>query len=158
MSDSNAADLLARLASADRAEQRRACDEAAQRIRAEPGVRDALRELLRDPRPLARFAAAFVLFHAERPTLRLLPALLDSLELADVPCPEPGPGQVLVHLHATGVNFSDTERRREVYKNLDAGVNLIGPECAVPLQTTIENLKEIPRAIKAWHREHTTHN
>src|SRR5258706_14371373 len=83
MSDSSAADLLARLASADRAEQRRACDEAALRIRTEPGVRDALRELLRDPRPLARFAAAFVLFHAERPTLRLLPALLDSLELPD---------------------------------------------------------------------------
>src|SRR4029453_11470141 len=33
------------------------------------------------------------------------------------------------------------EVRREVYKNLDAGVPLVGPECAVPLQTTIENLK-----------------
>jgi HEAT repeat protein len=83
MSDSSAAELLARLASAERAEQRRACDEAALRVRSEPGLRDALRELLRDPRPLARFAAAFVLFHAERPSLRLLPALLDSLELAD---------------------------------------------------------------------------
>lgn len=84
MSDSSpATDLLARLASADRAEQRRACDEAALRLRDEPGLRDALRERLRDPRPLARFAAVFVLFHAERPTLRLLPALLDSLELAD---------------------------------------------------------------------------
>jgi HEAT repeat protein len=81
MSDSSA--LLARLGSNDRAEQRRACDEAAERVRAEPGLRDQLRELLADPRPLARFAAAFVLFHAERPTLRLLPALLESLELAD---------------------------------------------------------------------------
>jgi len=42
----------------------------------------------------------------------------EVLELADVPRPEPGPGQVLVRLHATGVNFSDTERRRGVYKNL----------------------------------------
>jgi len=84
MSDSNgAADLLARLASADRVEQRLACDEAARRVTKEPGLRDALRELLRDPRPLARFGAAFVLFHAERPGLRLLPALLESLELAD---------------------------------------------------------------------------
>src|SRR5436305_2815955 len=41
----------------------------------------------------------------------------EVLELADVPRPEPGPGQVLVQLHATGVNFSDTERRRGVYKN-----------------------------------------
>ena len=29
--------------------------------------------------------------------------------------PEPGPGEVLVRLHAVGVNFSDTERRRGVY-------------------------------------------
>src|SRR4051794_40867997 len=42
----------------------------------------------------------------------------EVLELADVPLPEPGPHQVLVHLHATGVNFSDTERRRALYKNL----------------------------------------
>ena len=44
--------------------------------------------------------------------------------------------------------------RQEVYKNLDAGVNLVGPECAVPLQTSIENLKEIPRAVRDWHAEH----
>ncbi|MFI5315875.1 MAG: hypothetical protein ACHQ6T_09245 [Myxococcota bacterium] len=75
--------LLDRLGSADRAEQRRACDEAAARIGSEPGLRDALRELLRSEKPLARFGAAFVLFHAERPTLRLLPALLEALELAD---------------------------------------------------------------------------
>lgn len=46
------------------------------------------------------------------------------------------------------------EVRAEVYKNLDAGVNLIGPECAIPLQTPLENLKEIPRAVVDWHREH----
>jgi len=44
--------------------------------------------------------------------------------------------------------------RQEVYKNLDAGVNLVGPECAIPLQTSIENLKEIPRAVRDWHAEH----
>lgn len=44
--------------------------------------------------------------------------------------------------------------RREVYANLDAGIHMVGPECAIPLQTTIENLKEIPRAVKDWHREH----
>jgi len=47
------------------------------------------------------------------------------------------------------------EVRQEVYRNLDAGVDLIGPECAIPLQTAIENLKEIPRAVQDWHREHT---
>jgi NADPH:quinone reductase len=39
----------------------------------------------------------------------------EVLELGEVPVPEPGPGQVLVRLHATGVNFSETERRRAVF-------------------------------------------
>ena len=42
----------------------------------------------------------------------------EVLELVEVPVPEPGPGQVLVRLQATGVNFSDTERRRGVYATL----------------------------------------
>jgi NADPH2:quinone reductase len=42
----------------------------------------------------------------------------DVLRITEVPRPEPGPGQVLVRLHRTGVNFSDTERRRGVYANL----------------------------------------
>jgi [methyl-Co(III) methanol-specific corrinoid protein]:coenzyme M methyltransferase len=45
------------------------------------------------------------------------------------------------------------EVRREVYKNLEAGIPLIAPECAVPLQTPIENLKQIPKAVAQWHRE-----
>jgi [methyl-Co(III) methanol-specific corrinoid protein]:coenzyme M methyltransferase len=42
------------------------------------------------------------------------------------------------------------EVAQEVYKNLEAGVRLIGPECAIPLQTPIENLKEIPKAVRRW--------
>lgn len=53
---------------------------------------------------------------------------------------------------------SPEDVRREVYANLDAGVQLVGPECAIPLQTTIENLKEIPLAVKDWHREHAQRN
>ena len=41
----------------------------------------------------------------------------------------------------------------EDLKNLEAGVPLIGPECAIPLQTTIENLQEIPKTVKEWHRK-----
>jgi [methyl-Co(III) methanol-specific corrinoid protein]:coenzyme M methyltransferase len=48
--------------------------------------------------------------------------------------------------------------REEVYKNLDVGVQLVGPECAIPLQTSIENLKEIPRALCDWHKEHAATN
>ena len=44
--------------------------------------------------------------------------------------------------------------KAEVVKNLEAGVPLIGPECAIPLQTTIENLQAIPEAIQEWHRTH----
>ena len=41
----------------------------------------------------------------------------------------------------------------EVTRNLEAGVQLIGPECAIPLQTSIDNLKEINRTVRDWHRE-----
>jgi NADPH2:quinone reductase len=40
----------------------------------------------------------------------------DVLQLQDVPNPSPGSGQILVRLHRIGVNFSDTERRRGVYR------------------------------------------
>jgi NADPH2:quinone reductase len=39
----------------------------------------------------------------------------EVLTLDSAPVPRPGPGEVLVRLHAIGVNFSDTERRRGVY-------------------------------------------
>jgi len=43
--------------------------------------------------------------------------------------------------------------RAEVIRNLDAHVPLIAPECAIPLQTSIENLQEIAHTVKDWHRE-----
>ena len=42
----------------------------------------------------------------------------------------------------------------EVRKNLDAGIKLVGPECAIPLQTPLENLKAIPAAVADWSRQH----
>ncbi|MEX2205081.1 MAG: hypothetical protein WEF50_02530 [Myxococcota bacterium] len=75
--------LLSRLGSTDRTTLRAACDEALECLGTEAGLRDALRTLLRSENALARFAAVWVLFQAERPTLRLLPALLLSLELPD---------------------------------------------------------------------------
>jgi NADPH2:quinone reductase len=39
----------------------------------------------------------------------------DVLTLGSTEIPRPGPGEVLVRLHAIGVNFSDTERRRGAY-------------------------------------------
>ncbi len=43
--------------------------------------------------------------------------------------------------------------REEVFKNLEAGVQLVAPECAIPLQTSIENLLAIPKAVHDWHAE-----
>ena len=45
------------------------------------------------------------------------------------------------------------EVRKEVYACMDAGVNMIAPECAVPLSTKLENLLEIPRAVKSWYEK-----
>jgi [methyl-Co(III) methanol-specific corrinoid protein]:coenzyme M methyltransferase len=50
------------------------------------------------------------------------------------------------------------EVTREVWRNLDAGVQLVGPECAIPLQTAIENLKAIPQAVRDWRPAHATAN
>jgi [methyl-Co(III) methanol-specific corrinoid protein]:coenzyme M methyltransferase len=50
------------------------------------------------------------------------------------------------------------EVRAEVVKNLEAGVQLVGPECAIPLQTAIENLKEIPAAVRQWHGDRASLN
>ncbi|MDP6056161.1 MAG: MtaA/CmuA family methyltransferase [Dehalococcoidia bacterium] len=45
------------------------------------------------------------------------------------------------------------EVRAEVNAALDAGVQLIAPECAIPLKTKLENLMEIPVAIEDWFAE-----
>ena len=40
--------------------------------------------------------------------------------------------------------------RKEVEYAINCGVGIIGPECAVPLNTPLENLKEIERAVKSY--------
>ena len=32
---------------------------------------------------------------------------------------------------------------------IESGVNIIGPECAIPLETPLENLKAISEAVRA---------
>ena len=41
----------------------------------------------------------------------------EVLKLADLPIPEPGPGQVLIRVEATGVNFIEIYFRKGVYKS-----------------------------------------
>src|SRR5580692_2946564 len=40
----------------------------------------------------------------------------EVLQLAELPIPEPGPGQVLIRVEATGVNFIEIDFRKGVYK------------------------------------------
>lgn len=75
--------LLERLGASDVRTQRSAHDEAIRRLPGDRALRTALLDVLRGGAPRARFAAAAVLFRAERPDLRLLPALLGALELDD---------------------------------------------------------------------------
>jgi MtaA/CmuA family methyltransferase len=42
------------------------------------------------------------------------------------------------------------EVKAEVIANLEAGVHMVGPECACPLQTPLENLRAIPEAVAEW--------
>ena len=44
--------------------------------------------------------------------------------------------------------------RSEVYRALDAGVQMVAPECAIPLKTKLQNLLEMPRAVEDWAAEH----
>ena len=46
--------------------------------------------------------------------------------------------------------------RREVFACMDAGVNMIAPECAVPLSAKLDNVLEIPRAVHDWYTEDRT--
>ena len=46
------------------------------------------------------------------------PGPAETLELADIPEPEPGPGEVLVQLHTTGVNPSDVKKRAGAFPDL----------------------------------------
>ncbi|MCC6222051.1 MAG: MtaA/CmuA family methyltransferase [Thermoleophilia bacterium] len=39
----------------------------------------------------------------------------------------------------------------EVAACLEAGVQMVGPECAIPLQTSIENLRAIRATVDDWH-------
>jgi [methyl-Co(III) methanol-specific corrinoid protein]:coenzyme M methyltransferase len=46
-----------------------------------------------------------------------------------------------------------TAVRREVWAALDAGLTMIGPECALPLACPLENLQAIPATIRQWRAE-----
>ncbi|RKH21203.1 quinone oxidoreductase [Corallococcus sp. CA047B] len=54
----------------------------------------------------------------------------EVLRWEDVPAPTPGPGEVLLRVHAAGVNFADTERRRGLYDAQAPLPRILGSEAA----------------------------
>jgi NADPH2:quinone reductase len=54
----------------------------------------------------------------------------EVLRLEEVPEPEPGPGEILLRVHAVGVNFADTERRRGLYDAKVPLPRILGSEAA----------------------------
>ncbi|RKG87133.1 quinone oxidoreductase family protein [Corallococcus terminator] len=54
----------------------------------------------------------------------------EVLRWEDVPEPTPGPGEVLLRVHAAGVNFADTERRRGLYDAQAPLPRILGSEAA----------------------------
>ncbi len=54
----------------------------------------------------------------------------EVLEAVEVPTPTPGPGQLLVRIHAIGVNFADTLMRADRYAMTPALPAILGSEAA----------------------------
>ena len=67
----------------------------------------------------------------------------DAMHLVDVAVPEPGPGQALVRIAASGVNFIDVYFRRGLYK-ADAPITL-GSEGAGVVEAVGPGVREVRR-------------
>ena len=70
-----------------------------------------------------------------------IPGGPESLQLVDVPVPQPGPGQALVRIAASGVNFIDIYFRTGLYK-ADAPIAL-GSEGAGTVEAVGEGVTEV---------------
>lgn len=58
------------------------------------------------------------------------PGGVDSLEVVDLPTPEPGPGEVLVRVTAAGVNRADLLQRQGHYDPPPGSTHVLGLECS----------------------------
>lgn len=58
------------------------------------------------------------------------PGGVESLEVVDVPTPEPAPGEVLVRVTAAGVNRADLLQRRGHYDPPPGASSILGLECS----------------------------
>ncbi len=54
----------------------------------------------------------------------------EQLELAEVPDPKPGPGEILLDVHATALNRADLLQRRGLYPPPPGATEVLGLECS----------------------------
>jgi NADPH2:quinone reductase len=58
------------------------------------------------------------------------PGPADALRFGETPCPEPGPGEVRIAVHATAVNRADLYQREGRYPPPPGATPILGLECA----------------------------
>jgi NADPH:quinone reductase len=73
----------------------------------------------------------------------------DVLRIDEIPSPEPGPGEVLLRVHAAGVNFADTERRRGLYRGDIPLPNVLGLEAAGVIAAVGSGVNPALRGLRA---------
>ncbi|WP_332644267.1 NAD(P)H-quinone oxidoreductase [Aeromicrobium sp.] len=72
------------------------------------------------------------------------PGDVDSLEVVDLPVPEPGPGEVLIEVTAAGVNRADLMQRRGLYDPPPGATPVLGLECSGSIAAVGEGVTDLP--------------
>jgi NADPH:quinone reductase len=73
----------------------------------------------------------------------------DVLRIDEVPSPEAGPGEVLLRVHAAGVNFADTEHRRGQYRADMPLPAVLGAEAAGVIAAVGSGVNPALRGLRA---------
>ncbi len=71
------------------------------------------------------------------------PGDVDSLEVVDLPVPEPGPGEVLIEVAAAGVNRADLMQRRGLYDPPPGATPVLGLECSGSIAAVGEGVTDL---------------
>ncbi|MEN7548925.1 NAD(P)H-quinone oxidoreductase [Rapidithrix thailandica] len=70
------------------------------------------------------------------------PGPVENMYWGEAPMPEPGPGQVLIRVHATSVNRADTLQRQGLYPPPPGESPIMGLEVAGIVESTGENAQQ----------------